>query len=102
MRLSPAQIEEIRRIVRRLAPRAGFVGLFGSRAEDHRRGGDLDLYLEYPEPMSLMDQARLAAAIETALEMPVDLVVRDLSAPPRPIEEIARATAVPLDACPPQ
>jgi len=41
-------------------------------------------------------QARLAAAIETALEIPVDLVVRDLSAPPRPIEEIARATAVPL------
>ncbi|HHS82655.1 MAG TPA: nucleotidyltransferase domain-containing protein [Devosia sp.] len=96
MRLTPAQIEAIRTLVRRLAPRAGFVGLFGSRADDRRRGGDLDIYIEYPMPMSLMDQARLAAAIEETLEMPVDLVVRDLSAPPRPIEEIARATAVPL------
>ncbi len=96
MRLTSEQLETIRILVRRLAPRAGFVGLFGSRADDRRQGGDLDLYIEYPEPMPLMDQARLAAAIEEALEMPVDLVVRDLSAPPRPIEEIARATAVPL------
>ncbi len=96
MRLTPAQIEAIRTLVRRLAPEASFVGLFGSRTDDRRRGGDLDIYIEYPAHMSLMDQARLAAAIEEALEMPVDLVVRDLSAPPRPIEEIARATAVPL------
>jgi len=96
MRLTPTQIDAIHTLVRNLAPRAGFVGLFGSRTDDRRRGGDVDIYIEYPVPMSLMEQARLAAALEEELEMPVDLVVRDLSAPPRPIEVIARATAVPL------
>jgi len=89
-------METIRRIVKRSVPDVTFIGLFGSRLDDRRRGGDVDLYLERPGGLSLEAQARLLVELEEALQLPVDLVARDPGVPPRPIEEIARSMAVPL------
>ena len=35
-------------------------------------------------------------ALEDALGIPIDVVIRDQTSPPRPIERIAKATGVPL------
>jgi predicted nucleotidyltransferase len=96
MRLTPEQTSTIRDIVRSILPKAVSVSLFGSRVDDTRRGGDIDLYIEYPEALSFRTQARLMAALEDALGIPIDVVIRDQTAPPRPIEHIAEATGVPL------
>ncbi|MES9855865.1 MAG: nucleotidyltransferase domain-containing protein [Sedimenticola sp.] len=94
MRLTPEQIGTIRRIVKIMLPKAVSVSLFGSRVDDTRRGGDIDLYIEYPEALPFKKQARLMVALEDALDIPIDLVIRDQTSPPRPIERIAKATGV--------
>lgn len=65
------------------------VWLFGSRLDDRKRGGDLDLYVEAP-PHSLMDEVRCRLQLEEALDMPVDLVVR----PPGDESAIARIAKI--------
>ena len=99
MRLTAAQIEAIRQAVRAVYGPASQVRLFGSRVDDDRRGGDIDLLVELsavPAPGRVSLEARLAllARLEHQLgERKVDVVV----APPgdyRPIVVQARASGV--------
>jgi predicted nucleotidyltransferase len=50
------------------------VWLFGSRVDDSRRGGDIDLYVEadHPEPLS---ELRCKISLEDALDLRVDLLL---------------------------
>lgn len=52
MRLSPYQIEIIRRVVSELAGEDAQVRLFGSRVDDSARGGDIDLLVEIKHAIS--------------------------------------------------
>jgi len=45
MRLSPFEAEAIRNIVTRIFGKGSKVYLFGSRVDDSKRGGDIDLYI---------------------------------------------------------
>jgi len=71
------------------------IWLFGSRVDDGRRGGDVDLYVEPEWPPSLEARLRCKSALADALDLNVDLVVqqpgRDL-----PIYRIAKQSGVPL------
>lgn len=81
MRLSHAQIEDIRQAVLLTAGPQARVHLFGSRANDSARGGDVDLLVEIPVPVErpAMLAAQLSARISRALHgRSVDVV---LSAP---------------------
>ena len=49
MRLSPAQIDLLRRTAAQRFGAAAGLWLFGSRVRDDLRGGDVDLYIESPE-----------------------------------------------------
>ena len=51
MRLQPAEQEAIRRACRDTLPAGSRVRLFGSRLDDTRRGGDIDLLIEFPQPL---------------------------------------------------
>ncbi|NMW22146.1 MAG: nucleotidyltransferase domain-containing protein [Chlorobiaceae bacterium] len=51
------------------------IWLFGSRIDDHKKGGDVDLYVEVASH-SLLDEIRCKIKIEEELDMPVDLIVR--------------------------
>ncbi len=71
------------------------VWLFGSRVDDAARGGDIDLYVELPQPASALAVARTRGDLADVLEQNVDLVVND-GRSDRPIYAIARETGVRL------
>jgi len=68
--------------------------LFGSRLDDHKKGGDVDLYVE-TAPHPLMNELRCKVQLEEALDMPVDLIVRSHDEN-SPIGNIAKAQGVSL------
>ena len=52
MRLKSNELNALRSILIKLDP-AGHIYLYGSRADDQRRGGDIDVYLEASRPIDL-------------------------------------------------
>ncbi len=74
MRLTPAQIDTIQSTVQSVLGEGAVVSLFGSRLDDSRLGGDVDLLIEaQPEPV-LLDRARIKNRLELQLQLPVDIV----------------------------
>ncbi|MGS0828033.1 nucleotidyltransferase domain-containing protein [Shewanella sp. 0m-8] len=72
------------------------VWLFGSRCDDNKRGGDIDLYLEGQDIDSpLHKRILLKIALQDLLgEQKIDLVYHDLSLPIQPIHEIAKTEGI--------
>jgi predicted nucleotidyltransferase len=95
MRLTKRQIETVRKLVGAAMGEGSRIWLFGSRADDRRRGGDVDLYVEPERFPALVEEARCRGRLADELDLEVDLVVARPGRP-RPIELIARATGVPL------
>jgi predicted nucleotidyltransferase len=69
------------------------VWLFGSRADDNRRGGDVDLYVE-SESTDVMRKIRCKSALTELFDLKVDLVV---GVGDKPIHRIAKSTGVRLN-----
>ncbi len=69
------------------------VWLFGSRVDDTRRGGDVDLYVETTHRNNLMAELQCKIAIEESLDLHVDLVVND-PGKDKPIYKIAKKQGV--------
>lgn len=69
--------------------------LFGSRADDNKRGGDIDLYIETAEKESLLDKkVKLLVRLNRELgEQKIDVVVNNFSVE-KDIFTIARSTGV--------
>ena len=95
MRLTPDQADTIRRRIRGCMGQQARIWLFGSRADDSRRGGDVDIYVEPELAPSLESRLMCKSALADALDLNVDLIVqqpgRDL-----PIYRIAKQSGVPL------
>jgi len=89
MRLSSNQLATLRTTVATAMQPPPVVRIFGSRLDDSRRGGDLDLLLESDRPVGLMEQAGLKLALEEALGLPVDLVVIAKGEPLTPFKAMA-------------
>jgi len=96
MRLTPEQIQTVLNTVSEHTGRSAQTYLFGSRLDDHARGGDLDLLIETPMPVSLLEKAQLKLALESRLGLPVDLLVQCHGAVESHFLHMARARAVPL------
>jgi predicted nucleotidyltransferase len=96
MRISQNQAQQIVQIIRAHRADASQIRLFGSRAQDSRRGGDLDLYFETQQPLALLEQADLIRCLEAATQLPVDLIIHPQGQPGRPIAAIAQATGIAL------
>jgi predicted nucleotidyltransferase len=90
MRLLDSQIASIRTIVPQYAGKGCRVYLFGSRLDDAARGGDVDLLIETPQQLPLMQRVRMKMAIEAALGLPVDLVVREENQTPTAFQRLAK------------
>lgn len=78
MRLTDEQVSSILDAVRRLAGAEAKVSLYGSRLDDSRRGGDVDLLIESAPPIGLLTRARIKNALEQRLNLPVDVLSADL------------------------
>lgn len=95
MRLTNAQIETIRETTRRNFGEDALIWLFGSRVDNSRRGGDIDLYVETTSQNTLMSALRCKIALEENLDLPVDLLVKE-PGKEKPIYNLAKAHGVPL------
>jgi predicted nucleotidyltransferase len=98
MRLSPQQQTEVRAAVQAHFGRGARIWLFGSRADDSARGGDIDLYIETPKESGIVDAklATLRDLRERFGDRRIDLVVRPFNSPPLAFHELARSQGVPL------
>jgi predicted nucleotidyltransferase len=94
MRLTSRELNVIRTTIVEF-DRNGRAWLFGSRADDSRRGGDIDLYLETSHPVSLRESLALEYRLASLCGTKVDLLVRNPGQTMLPIHEIARE-GVPL------
>ena len=97
MRLTLSQIEEIKNIVASHTGRDSRIYLYGSRLDDTARGGDVDLLIETGQSVPRLAQARLKAALENALGLPVDIIVRHGHEPSSHFESMIQARAEALD-----
>ncbi len=100
MRLRDDEIRIIREEVRRTFGADAVVRLFGSRVDDSRRGGDLDLYIEAPgdERAFRERERRLRHALLTRLgDQRIDLVTAPPGGKGRPIDDVARFEGIALD-----
>ena len=72
MRLSTVERRAVESASRETLPAGSRVLLFGSRLDDSRRGGDIDLLVELPEPLSADDtvdrRTRFTARLYRLLE----------------------------------
>jgi predicted nucleotidyltransferase len=75
MRLSPKQIEIILSTSQEVMGVDVLVWLYGSRLDDGRRGGDVDLLIEACASHGLLSKARLKTRLEQRLQLPVDVLL---------------------------
>ena len=97
MRLTPRQIELIKAAAQRVLGAPSRIWLFGSRADDKRLGGDIDLLVE--TDAELPDRAQTICKIYGAIimalgERKVDVLIKDGRTPNAPIFDIAKRTGV--------
>lgn len=95
MRLTSSEHHAITSILRSVDPQ-GEVLLFGSRANDQRKGGDIDLLWRTSRPIDLKTQLSTQWQLEVSCDTHVDLLVQVPGGPEREIFQIARQTGVPL------
>jgi predicted nucleotidyltransferase len=96
MRLNAEQTLAIRHAINAHLGEGARVWLFGSRVDDRRRGGDVDLLAEPQCPVPLSSTLACRSALGDALDLKVDLLVRQPGEPEQPIHRIARETGEPL------
>ena len=88
MRLSTTELNALHTILGELDP-DGHVYLYGSRAADSRRGGDIDVYLQASRPIDLKTRLRTQYRLQQACDTRVDLLVKNPLQPLQPIHLIA-------------
>jgi predicted nucleotidyltransferase len=96
MRLSVNAQELIKQTVLRETGANAQVFLFGSRLDDSRRGGDVDLYIESDNDMPPLQRARVKLQLEAMLGLPVDIVFFKKGSDATAFQRIAAARSVPL------
>ena len=88
MRLADFEFNALRTIIGELDP-AGSIFLYGSRADDTRRGGDIDVYLQASRDIDLKTRLRTQYRLQLACDTHVDLLVKNPQQPMQAIHQIA-------------
>ncbi len=99
MRLSAEQIAIIKEEAERAFGAEVEVRLFGSRVDEGRRGGDIDLWVDTglgAEEVARAERGFYAALQRRLGEQRIDLVVHRRGTEPRPIDAVALRNGVAL------
>lgn len=99
MRISPQHREAIVRTTTELAGTNSRVRLFGSRLHDHLHGGDIDLLVECPQPVTrpVWLAAQITARLQRALgERKIDVLLIDPTTVLEPVHRVAQAEGIDL------
>ena len=96
MRLTQQQVSTIIGTAQAVAGVHSSVWLYGSRLDDSRRGGDIDLMVDSDPPVNLRQRALIKIALEAKLNRPVDVMALTAGATASPFTQIAMADAVRL------
>lgn len=94
MRITEEQSRIIKDAIEREFEHGVSVWLFGSRADDNRLGGDLDLYVETEHP-ELLRELRCKIDLEESFDLHVDLIIAR-PGDNRPIAQIAKTEGIRL------
>ena len=89
MRLSVREIETIRGVLHG-ADAHGTIYLFGSRADDAKKGGDIDLFFEASVALDLQRKLALEYQLSAGCDTRVDLLVKNPGREENVIFAIAR------------
>ncbi len=91
MRLSQSQLATITQTTTAVVGPLARVSVFGSRLDDSRVGGDVDLLIESKPAIGLLARAKIKWLLEQELNLPVDVVAADFDDVQTPFVAIARA-----------
>lgn len=96
MRLDQFQISIILEGVEKFCGKTAQVWLFGSRVDDTKKGGDIDLYIELESTIDMLQaKLKLMGYFERILgERKIDNLMRYFDAPLNAMQEIAKSTGV--------
>jgi uncharacterized protein len=98
VRLTPEEVQAIKAAARHAFGDDAVVRLFGSRTDEARKGGDIDLHVEVD---AIEDELRALCRFEDNLfarieEQRVDVILRKLGTPMRGIDVIAHRDGISL------
>ena len=97
MRLTESQIHDIKAIIEAEVGAEASVFVFGSRTDDSKKGGDLDLMVRIPtrvERPALLS-AKLSTLISDVMHgLKVDVILQSPTTRVAPIHRIARETGI--------
>lgn len=97
MRLTESEIIIIKDAARQLFGSNIKIFLFGSRVDDSRKGGDIDLYIETEKDSLLQDKISFLSQLKWDLgDQKIDVLVNAPNIEDRKIFHIARQTGVEL------
>lgn len=99
MRLTNQSQQIIRHTVHEIFGVEAHVRLFGSRIDDNKRGGDIDLLVELPAVTADIERKtlQLIARLQLRLgDQPIDVLICDPSTPRLAIHEQALSTGIRL------
>ena len=89
MRLNQQEIKTVREVLYSTDPK-GHLWLFGSRADDTKKGGDIDLYFETSRPINMKKTLQLEYQLASRCGVKVDLLIRNQTDAEQPIHTIAK------------
>ena len=97
MRITPEQQQTIVDVARSILGGDATVRLFGSRVDDSKKGGDIDLYIETPRALDNRAVAicKIGAELEKRMgPRKIDVVLKDAVTPPANIHDLATRTGI--------
>jgi len=89
MRLRPQETQAIRQVLLNADPQ-GRIFLFGSRMNDEKKGGDIDVFFEASKNLELKTKLTLEYQLTTLCETKVDLLIKNPEQEEKAIFGIAR------------
>jgi predicted nucleotidyltransferase len=82
MRLQRAEIDIIKSTLHETIDDAK-VFLFGSRTDDTKKGGDIDLFVQTHKPITLKEELKILSRLELrGIERKIDLIIQSPITPP--------------------